>query len=313
MLHPYQDFRIFYNTMLHPELRFMEQKRRRLLRLAWLVLLAILMAIGLQIYVGIFVVTLLLLIPIGLGIAYIVFQAQTYLAEYKPRVVALILDFIDNDVNFNELSYQPGGKIDKNTFFASKIFTTAHDYAGEDLITGRVRETPFRMSELRVNEFSSARSKLDRVFHGIFLSADYQNLSLSGNILLLPDNNMKYLSRTERAFHLSGGRRVHGQTLPVFEAFFNTYATPDVNIRDVLSPEFQQELLDFRQKFQSMNRQKEIYLSIIGDDIYIALSQDKDLLEPSLLRSNVSYESAREFYDDIALLLDLVLRIDVMN
>jgi Protein of unknown function (DUF3137) len=313
MQHLYQDFRLFYNTILHPELRFMEQKRRRLLRLSLLMILGMLVAVGLQFYVKIFVVTLLLLIPIGLGIAYIVFQAQTYLREYKPRIIALVLDFIDNDVNFNDLAYQHSGKIDKATFLASKIFTAAQDYSGEDLITGRVRETPFRMSELRVNEFSTVRSKLDRVFHGIFLAADYQNLSLSGNILLLPDNNMKYLSRTERAFHLSGGRRVHGQTLPIFEAFFNTYATPDVKIRDVLSSEFQQELLDFRQKFQALNRQKEIYLSIIGDDVYIALSQDKDLLEPSLLRSNVSYEAAREFYDDIALLLDLVLRIDVMN
>ena len=58
---------------------------------------------------------------------------------------------------------------------------------------------------------------------------------------------------------------------------------------------------------------KEIYFSIIGDKIYLALSQDKDLLEPTLLRSNVSYEVVREFYDDLRILLDVVLDVDAMN
>jgi hypothetical protein len=309
----YHDFRIFYNQVIHPELLNMDRMRRRLLRLMWLSGLLLLGVVALQVYVQVFLVTLLLLIPVGCGVAYLVFRIQNYYAEYKPRVVSLILDFIDNNVNFSDLQYDPKGSIEVERFLESRIFVTADDVTGEDLITGQVRETPFALSELRINEFSEVRSQLDRVFHGVFLVGDYFNLNMDGAVLVLPDANMKYLSRSERAFHLLGGRRVHGQFLPEFETFFNTYATPDARVREVLSPDFQRVLLDFRQKYQLQNRRKEIYLSIVGDNIYLALSQDKDLLEPSLWYSTVSYEAVREFHDDIAVLLDLVLKVDVMN
>ena len=65
--------------------------------------------------------------------------------------------------------------------------------------------------------------------------------------------------------------------------------------------------------FIQNKRDKEIFCSIIGDKIYLALTQDKNLLEPSLLRSNTSYEVVREFYDDLRMLLDIVLDVDAMN
>ena len=83
--------------------------------------------------------------------------------EFKPRIVELILDFIDNDVNYSNMKYDPKGKIQAERFLESYIFTRADDYAGEDLISGQVRETPFWLSELRVAEFSEVRSKLDTV------------------------------------------------------------------------------------------------------------------------------------------------------
>ena len=54
-------------------------------------------------------------------------------------------------------------------------------------------------------------------------------------------------------------------------------------------------------------------MPVVGDKIYIALTQDRDLLEPSLWTSNVSYPLVREFYDDLRILLDLVRHVDVMN
>jgi hypothetical protein len=299
--------------VIHPELLSMERRRRRLVRLLSLSVLLLAGVLALMLYVQLFVITLLLLLAVGFWVAYLIFRVQVYFQEFKPRIVSLILDFIDNDVNYSNLQYDPKGAIEVEQFLASKIFTAADDYHGEDLISGQVRETPFALSELRVREFSEVRNRLDRVFHGIFLVGDYHNLGMSGNLLALPDADMKYLSRSERAFHLAGGRRIHGKFLPDFEPFFNTYATPDVRLNDVLSEDFQRAILDFRLRFQAQNRQKEIYFSIIGDNIYLALSQDKDLLEPSLWASNVSFETVREFHDDIALLLELVLKVDVMN
>lgn len=313
MLNAYQDFRLFYNQTIHPELLNLENRRLRLIRLAGISGFLMLFVAALLFYLSIFFVTLLLLLLVGCWVAYLVFRVQGFYREFKPRIVRLLLDFIDNDVNYAFKEYDPQGKIPASRFFESKIFVQADEYTGEDLIRGQVRETPFELCELRVREFSPARSKLDRVFYGIFLVADFQRWNMHGGVLALPDSCRKYMSRSERAFHVEGGRRVRENLLPEFEAFFDTYATPDVRVKDVMSPEMQQKILQFRQRFQERNRMKEIYFSIIGDKIYLALSQDKDLLEPSVLRSNLRYEVIREFFDDLQLLLEMVLDIDAMN
>ena len=309
----YHDFRLFYNQSIHPELLNMEQRRRRLMRLLLLSGLMLVGVVVLQIYVSIFAITLALLIPVGLWITYLAFRIQVFFKEFKPRVVTLLLDFIDNDVNFSFEGYEPKGFIPQEKFLESRIFTACDDYSGEDLIRGQVRETPFEVCELRVREFSEVRSRLDLVFSGIFMVADYQRWDMHGGVLGLPDAYRKYLSRSERAFHLEGGRRVRTGILPEFEVFFDTYATPDVRIKDVVSEEFQKAILNFRQRFQEVSREKEIYFSIIGDKIYIALSQDRDLLEPSLFNNNTSFEVVKEFYEDLRLLLDLVMEVDAMN
>lgn len=313
MQNAYNDFRLFYNQNIHPELLHLEQRRRRLVRLLALSAVLVVAMVVMQVVVNVFVFTLLLFIPIVLWVTYLLFRVQVFFQEFKPRIVGLILDFIDNDVNFTFAGYDPKGSISKKKFLESRIFTTADDYAGEDLIRGQVRETPFELCELRVQEFSPARSKLDYVFRGIFLIGDYKRWDLHGGILVLPDAYRKYLSRSERAFHLVGGRRVKDNLLPEFEVFFDTYATPDVRIQDMISTDMQQVILQFRQMFQEKNRQKEIYFSIIADKIYLALTQDKNLLEPSLFANNASFETVLEFYQDIRLLLEVVLDVDVMN
>jgi hypothetical protein len=309
----YRDLRVFYNQSIHPELLHLEQRRVRLVRLLFLTGLLLTGVFILHFALNELLFTLLMLIPLGVWMVFLFFRVQTFYREFKPRIVALLLDFIDNDVNYHFDEYDPQGGIPKDRFLMSRIFTMADDYAAEDLIRGQVRETPFELCELRVREFSPARNRLDYVFRGIFLIGDFRRWDMRGQVLVLPDAYRKYLSRSERAFHLVGGRRVDTDILPEFEAFFDTYATPELRLKEVLSDDMQRAILQFRLRFQEVNRSKEIYFSIIRDKIYLALTQDKDLLEPSLWRSNVRYEMVREFYDDLFLLLELVKEVDVMN
>lgn len=291
----------------------MEQRRRRLLRLLLVSGLLLLGIIVLQLYISIFAITLALFIPVGLWITYLGFKVQVFLGEFKPRLVTLLLDFLDNDVNITFNGYEHKSFLPPQKFLESRIFTQADDYSGEDLIRGQVRETPFEACELKVKAFSEVRSRLDPVFTGIFLIADFQRWDMQGGVLALPDAYRKYLSNSERAFHLLGGRRVKGGILPEFETVFDTYATKEVRVKEVISEDFQRAILRFRKRFQEVNRQKEIYFSIIHDKIYLALRQDRNLLEPSLFQSNTSFEVVHEFYEDIRLLLELVMEVDAMN
>ncbi len=63
-------------------------------------------------------------------------------------------------------------------------------------------------------------------------------------------------SPAANAFHLTGGRRVEGNLLPEFEVWFDTYATPDLRVRDVISADLQYTILDFRNRYQQLNRQR---------------------------------------------------------
>ncbi len=312
-MQPYHDFRVFYNQNIYPELVNLERRRQRLIRLLALSAFFLLGIVAIQIYIDIFALTLTLFIPIGLWVAYLAHQVRVYYLEFKPRIVTLVLDFIDNDVNYRELRYQAKGGIPKEKFLASKIFTRADIYHAEDFITGWVRELPFEMCELDVREFSPVRSKLDLVFRGVFVCGDFYRADMLGSVLILPDTYRKYLSRSERAFHRMGGRRVKKQLLDEFEAVFDTYATPQVRVADVISEDLQRAILRFRERFLKANQQKDIYLSIIEDNVYIALSHPKDLLEPSLFRNNASFEVVREFYEDIRLLLEILSELDVLN
>jgi hypothetical protein len=307
-------FRLFYNHSIHPELMHLEGRRRRLLRLLALTILLFLCMVIAQVMIGIFFINLILFIPVALCVAYYIFQVKEFLANYKPRIVLAILDFIDNEVNYFFEGYFHNGSIAKKDFLNSRIFTQVDEFYGEDLIKGKVREMPFELCELRTKAFSPVRTQLDYVFNGIFIIGDYRRPDMNGGILVIPDDYRKYLINSEKAFHLLGGRRVgEGVLQPQFEAFFNTYATKDVRIQDVMSRELQDTILKFRAYYQQINEKKEIYFSIIGDKINIALTRDKNILEPNLWQNNVRYEDVREFYDDIRILLDLLLRVDVMN
>lgn len=309
----YRDFRQFYNQSIHPELLHLERKRMRLLRLCVVGGVMILGIIFLQIYFDVFALTLILGLSAAFGAAYLAARIRSYFLEFKPRIVGLILDYIDNGVNFSFESFDPKGGISAERFLESKIFPSAQIYRAEDLIKGQIREMPIEMCELRVQEFSPVRNRLDRVFSGLFLVGDFRRYDMRGAILSLPDSYRKYLSRSERAFHLLGARRVRNNLLPEFEAFFDTYATPETRVANVLSVDLQRTILQFLLRFQEKNRQKDIYFSIIRDKIYVALTQDKNLLEPSLFFSNARYDTVLEFYEDLRIALDLALEVDAAN
>ena len=95
------DLRQYYNHTIHPELKRMETRRHHLLMTLWVSFMAILGIIFLQFYFGIIVLTLVLIIPVVLYVSYIFSEWESFRTTFKPRVISLLLDFIDNDVTYN--------------------------------------------------------------------------------------------------------------------------------------------------------------------------------------------------------------------
>ena len=302
------DFRIFYNHSIFPELSNLERRRRRLLWLFAGTIVGVFGVILVQFWLSELLFSLILLIPTVIYGFWLYGQVDIWKKEFKPRIVGLVLDFIDNDVNYGELKYVEDSGIGPDWFFRSCLFAcNPVEYFSEDHITGTIREMPFEVCELLVNEMSATRSQLDTVFRGTLLMGEY-NFEMHGKILLLPDHQRPYATRTMKQFTRLGGRRREKNLLPEFEEVFDTYATDDANVARTLSPDMQRAILKFQK-----NTGKDIYVSLIENRLFVAVTQPKDLLEPVLFRNIVSFELVYEFFQDLHLLFSVVEDVDALN
>jgi hypothetical protein len=297
-----EDFRIYYNHTIHPELMRLEQRRKRLLILLFISSLLLVGIILFELYLNILVITLVLMIPIGLYISYLLYRIRRFVITFKPLVVNLILDFIDDGINYGTLEYYPEKTIEKKVFDDSHIFETPGDvYQGEDFITGKIGDLQFEMCELNVREMSKVRSRLNYVFRGIFMHTTF-NQSINGTVLILPRNFRQYLSRTIRNISGQGGRNIDNlMKHKEFRNQFLTYSTRNAMVRNILSEYMQKTIVEYQEKTE-----KEIYLSLIKRKLFVAITEPKNILEPFVFRSNVSFELVREFFEDIQLMLHII-------
>ncbi len=305
-----ETFRIFYNHTIHPEMMRLDKQRVRLL---WLLAFSLLLILTILIFAArlqILPLSLALMLPIGVYMGYLYRQIRKFQTTFKPHVVRLILDFIDNDPNYGTLHYDEGQAIEFGHFQNSRIFSDEIiEYKGEDYITGVIGELGFQLCEIEARAFSRARSKIDTVFRGIFLHAQFHNREGRGMLIALPRVNKPYELRTIKNFVKTGAKEVPAaEQMPEFRDIFLTYASDDAPVHSLLSPEMQDAILDYRDSTNS-----EIYLSFIANDFYVAVSEPNDLLEPFLFQSNVSFDLAREFYDKLRLLMTIIRDFDVNN
>jgi hypothetical protein len=296
------EFRIYYNKTIHPELLRMERLRIRLIRLLFFSILMLIGIIILEIYLQLFIVTLFLSIPIALLIAYLTYRIRKFKRTFKPNVMNLILDFIDDGLNRGTLIYDQNKSISRETFFASGLFVSkAPFYKGEDFISGKVGEMDFELSELDIRHVSPVSNKLDQVFKGVFLHAFFPE-ETEGEIKIWPRDRFQHYSRAVKAFTWNDGINVDYEIMnDWFRSQFVTYALPDTHVIGILSDPMQEALASY-----VYETGKELFMAFSDQDIYVAVTEEKDLLEPYILRSNLSFELVREFFEDVQLLLRII-------
>ena len=299
-------FRIYYNQTIHPELMRMERRRRQLLRLLFFSALLLAGIVIFQLSAGILVLSLILMLPITGYLLYLIYRVREFVRTFKPHVMNLVLDFIDDGLNRGTMAYHPGKKIEKGRFLASRIFVTkAPYYEGEDFITGRVGEMDFELSELDVREISAVATRLDTVFKGVFLYALFPE-ETEGQMIIWPRENRQFHTRSIREFTWHGASGADHEIMNErFRNHFMTFATENTYVAGILTEPMQQALADY-----VLYTGKEVYASFQDQEIYIAVTEPKDILEPYIFRSNLSFELVREFFEDVNLLLQIVEEFD---
>ena len=302
-------FRVYYNHTIHPELLRMERLRLRLLRLlvgSGLLLTALL---AFQFYIGEFVVFVTFSIPITLYVLFLLYRVRQFIQTFKPRIMNLILDFIGDFPNMGKLHYESAGFIPREVFEDSGLFhSQAQVYRGEDRIHGQVGEMGFELSELRVEELSTVGAGMSRVFGGVFLHAVFAEEAV-GRVAIWPRRRRQFCSRSLREFTREGGVNADAEILnTAFREMFMTYATKATHVVGILSEPVQEAIVRY-----SRATDKDFYLSFIGQEIFIAVDEDRNILEPRLFRSNVHFELVKGYLDDILLLLNIIEDFDKMH
>ncbi|MFK7810031.1 MAG: DUF3137 domain-containing protein [Saprospiraceae bacterium] len=303
------EFRLFYNHTIHPELVRMEAKRKQLLWLFLLSVVLLIAVIGLDIYLGDFTFTLVLMIPLGIWASFLLYRIQQFRSTFKPQVVDLILDFIDDGPNFGTLSYDSKRKIDRKTFVESGLFgTRILEYKGEDFISGKIGELDFELCELDVKALSPVKTDLEEVFRGVFLYTKF-NTATQGSVIVWPEKTKQYRTKAIKNFVAKGGYNVDEfMEVESFRELFTTYATPDAQVDKTLNREMQIAIADYK-----IQTDKAVYFSFSNDKIYIGVTESKDILEPNIFKSNAHIDLVQEFYEDLYTLFDIVERIDQNN
>lgn len=313
------EFRKYYNHTIHPALRRLERRRLKLILLfagSAVLVLAILL---LEILINNLLVTLLLAIPLFLYGSWIYLRMRKFIRSYKPQIMNLILDFMQEPIYYNDMHYEAAKSIPKDVFFSSRLFETkAPIYRGEDYISGKIGELEFELSELFVEEDKPVSTGMRRVFKGVFVHARL-NFDLRGAVLVWPRNFKQLNVKAIKAATLHGAfNQDHEILTDSFRATFTTYATKDTHVADLLPENLQRALINYlaflkqrdniSQAYSNPQKQSQpraIFFSILSNHIFLAISEERDLLEPYILRSNLSFDLIRDYYEQ----MDLVFRI----
>lgn len=290
------EFRQFYNHSIFPELMRLERKRKGLVFSLAISAVVFLIAAGFVFSLHINALSLFLMMPFLLYVGFVVYQISRFKINFKPKVVNLILEFLEGD-----MVYQPKGSISKAIFGESGIFPMEEiaDYAGEDLIRGKNGLFSFELCELRVRRAGVAEGKMMDLFDGIFFHG-ILSFSHKGKTLIIPKLARPKLTKTIRKITLGKGEQILMNNDDYNELFF-TYTTDPFIAKGLLSDEMIENIIGYQEKVK-----KDIYLSFFGKNIYIAVEEPKDILEPYIFKSNVSFSLIQEFYQDISIILQIV-------
>ena len=159
----------------------------------------------------------------------------------------------------------------------------------------------FELCELDVREVSAVSNKLQEIFKGVFLHAVF-NEETVGEIILWPRHKRQFLTRSIKAFTWKGGHNADHEILnESFREKFMVYATEDTHVVSILSDAMQEAIVHYIEK-----NNKDIYIAFLDKQIYAGITSEKDILEPNIFSSNLSFALVKEFYDDIEIALRIV-------
>lgn len=230
---------------------------------------------------------------------------------YKDNVIQKLVHFIDDSLEYRATEGFP-----KSQYLRSELFKRRPDkYKAEDLVQGKIGQTPIRFSEVHSEYKTKSGSGKNRktewhtIFQGVFFEADF-NKDFKTKTFILPD----YLERSlgfigKRLQSLNVGRPPLVKLEdPEFEKYYAVYGEDQVEARYILSTSLMQRLTEFGKK-----RKFAPYISFVDNSIFIAVLEHKNLFEPRIFRTNLNKDLILEYYNMLDLMIGIVDDLNLNN
>jgi len=227
-----------------------------------------------------------------------------YVARFKSEIIAEVVRFISPT-----LQYEPGSLISQSIYMGSGIFQKQPDrYKGEDMVAGTVGATALRFSEIHsqyktegVDSKGRRKTQWHTIFKGLFFQGDF-NKHFGAQTFVLTDVAEKLLGNLGQSLQGShGSAKLVKLEDPVFEKEFVTHGTDQIEARYILTPALMSRIVEFKKKAK-----RDIQLSFIGANVYVAIPYSENLFEPRLFRSGVNLEQIQGYYEALSLTISIV-------
>ncbi len=223
-----------------------------------------------------------------------------YRDDFKDEVIKKIIKFINPS-----LKYSKTGSISKEEFIWSNIFQKHIDrFSGNDLVQGQIGKTVIKFSDI-LAEYKT-RSKNRTYWHTIFKEQFFiadLNKEFNRHMLVLPDSAQKLFGTLGQFLqeHNPTRDKLIKMDNPAFEKEFVVYADDEISSRYILTHSMMERILKYKQKTK-----RDIFLSFRNSKIFVAIAFNKDLFEPSPFARLNDFNTIKEYYESLALVLDIV-------
>ncbi|MFV0376987.1 MAG: DUF3137 domain-containing protein [Mangrovibacterium sp.] len=280
-----------YQTQLAPALLALEAERKtvvkRILLSTAILLLGVLFFIVGRGATYAIVAGVVIVIGAIISYAFASERYNLYKQAFKNNIVPKVVASIDPS-----WCYSPQSHISQAEYYQSRLFEKRCDrFKGDDLITGMIGKTDFRLSELHteyrtvtVDNKGRRSEQWHTIFKGLFVHADF-NKEIKDQTFVLPDTAERLLGKWGQKLQSFDPR---GQLVklenPEFETYFVVYASNQTEARYILTPIVMEALVTMRKQFNT-----EIAISFVGTRVYFAFSFSQDLFEPRLFSSGVRF------------------------
>lgn len=291
----------FYYKNLFPTLEDLESKRKHLrykILLATLIYSTLCAAIA---YVLGNFYEFIIFAYIAIGAIIYKFLIHDYTHEFKMSVIKPLIHAIDSSLLYSSTTH-----VSDYYFQRSELFEKPDKLSGNDYVKGHIDGINIQFSDIHAqkrHKSSKGRESWSTLFQGLFIVADF-NKHFSAETVVLPDSAQSTFG--DLIGHWLQSNNMARDELvkmddPEFEKEFVVYSTDQVEARYILSNSLMKKLLAFQQKSSH-----KVHISFIQNHIYMAISYNKDLFEPSIFRSLLDYKVAMEYLKTLHLAISVV-------